>query len=52
LLWYFPSFYDWSRGKAEIPAHLARYEAFVQTHGMQMQFLIEAKSGAEHDAGE
>jgi hypothetical protein len=52
LLWYFPSFYNWSQGKAEIPAHIARYEAFVQAYGMQMQFLIEAPGGAEQEAGE
>lgn len=33
LIWYFPSFYDWGRGKAEIPANIAQYDTFVATYG-------------------
>ena len=40
LLWYFPSFYDWGRGKAEISAHMAQYDAFVQKYGLVMHFLV------------
>ena len=39
LLWYFPSFYDWSRGKAEISSHIAQYEAFVARHGTVLRFV-------------
>lgn len=39
LIWYFPSFYDWQRGKAEIPANIARYEAFVQAHGTVLRLI-------------
>ena len=39
LLWYFPSFYNWSQGKAEIPANIAQYEAFVATHGTALQLV-------------
>jgi ATP adenylyltransferase/5',5'''-P-1,P-4-tetraphosphate phosphorylase II len=39
LVWYFPSFYDWAHGKAEIPANIAQYEAFVKAYGMAVQFV-------------
>jgi hypothetical protein len=39
LVWYFPSFYDWARGKAEIPANIATYEEFVKTYGMTMRLV-------------
>ena len=38
LVWYFPSFYDWSQGKALIPDNVARFEAFVETYGEQVRF--------------
>ena len=38
LLWYFPSFYDYEKGKAEIPANVARYDAFVKQHGSAVRF--------------
>jgi hypothetical protein len=37
LIWYFPSFYNWSQGKTEIPAHIACYNTFVATYGMTLQ---------------
>jgi hypothetical protein len=42
LVWYFPSFYDWAHDKAEIPANIAQYEAFVKAHGMAIQFVAPA----------
>ena len=39
LVWYFPSFYDWAHGKAEIPANKARYEAFVKNYGSVLHFI-------------
>ena len=42
LIWYFPSFYDWSQGKTEIPTNIAQYDAFVQRHGMALQFVEPA----------
>ena len=38
LTWYFPSFYDWSRGKTLIPDNVARFESFVVTYGEQVRF--------------
>ena len=37
LIWYFPSFYDWGRGKAEIPANIAQYTTFITTYGTSIQ---------------
>jgi hypothetical protein len=42
LIWYFPSFYDWANGKAEIPAHIAQYETFVSTYGTTLQLVEPA----------
>jgi hypothetical protein len=42
LIWYFPSFYDWAQGKAEIPDNIAQYDAFVKTHGTILQFIEPA----------
>jgi hypothetical protein len=39
LVWYFPSFYNWSQNKAEIPAHIAQYDTFVQTYGTTLRFV-------------
>jgi hypothetical protein len=39
LVWYFPSFYDWSQNKAEIPANIEQYDAFVQTYGTTLKFV-------------
>jgi hypothetical protein len=38
LVWYFPSFYDWSQGKSLIPDNVARFESFVETYGEQVRF--------------
>ena len=38
LVWYFPSFYDWSQGKTLIPDNVARFESFVETYGEQVRF--------------
>lgn len=38
LVWYFPSFYDWSQGKVLIPDNVARFESFVETYGEQVRF--------------
>lgn len=38
LIWYFPSFYDWGNGKAEIPANIAQYEQFVARYGRALAF--------------
>ena len=43
LVWYFPSFYDWSQGKALIPDNVTRFESFVETYGEQVRF--EEKAG-------
>lgn len=42
LIWYFPSFYDWSHGRAEIPENMAQYDAFVESYGMVLQFTGSA----------
>lgn len=42
LVWYFPSFYDWSQGKALIPDNVARFESFVETYGEQVRFAEPA----------
>ncbi len=42
LVWYFPSFYDWARGKADIPANKAQYEAFVNNYGSVLHFIDPA----------
>ena len=39
MIWYFPSFFDWAQGKAEIPSNIALYESFVQDYGMTLQFV-------------
>ncbi len=41
LVWYFPSFYDWSQGKTPIPDNVARFESFVETYGEQVRFTEE-----------
>jgi hypothetical protein len=43
LIWYFPSFYDWANHKAEIPDHIALFEAFVEQYGKTLQ-LVEPTS--------
>ena len=45
LIWYFPSFYDWDRDKAEVPENIAQYEAFVRTYGDRLQFTAPTLSG-------
>ena len=42
LVWYFPSFYDWSQGKTLIPDNVARFESFVETYGEQVRFAEAA----------
>lgn len=44
LVWYFPSFYNWAQGKAEIPANIARYEAFVTNYGSVLHFIDPAST--------
>ncbi|MGE3536438.1 MAG: hypothetical protein AB7N91_03260 [Candidatus Tectimicrobiota bacterium] len=39
LIWYFPSFYDWSNGKTAIPANMARHAAFVETYGTMLHLV-------------
>ena len=39
LVWYFPSFYNWSNNKAEIPENLALYNAFIEQYGTTLQFV-------------
>ena len=41
LTWYFPSFYDWSRGKTLLADNVARFESFVETYGEQVCFDTE-----------
>ena len=41
LVWYFPSFYDWSQGKTLIPDNVVRFESFVETYGEQVRFTEE-----------
>ena len=41
LTWYFPSFYDWSKGKTLMPDNVARFESFVETYGEQVHFDAE-----------
>jgi hypothetical protein len=49
LVWYFPSFYDWANNKAEIPANIAQYEAFVQRYGTTLTFTTDDASAAGDD---
>lgn len=42
LVWYFPSFYDWSQGKALIPDNVTRFESFVETYGERIRFAEKA----------
>lgn len=44
LSWYFPSFYDYQNGKADIPGNRAAYERFVNAHGSA--FVIEDGANA------
>jgi hypothetical protein len=46
LVWYFPSFYDWANNKAEIPANIAQYEAFVQRYGTALTFVTDDASAS------
>jgi hypothetical protein len=39
LIWYFPSFYNWTRGKTEIPENIAQYETFVAEYGTTLQLI-------------
>ena len=39
LVWYFPSFYDWSNNKAEISENITRYEDFVRQYGSHLNFV-------------
>ena len=39
LVWYFPSFYDWSHNKADIPENLALYDAFIERYGTTLRFV-------------
>lgn len=39
LIWYFPSFYNWAKGKTEIPANVAQHAAFVETYGTTFTFI-------------
>ncbi len=39
LVWYFPSFYDWTNNKAEMPENIARYDHFVQQYGTALRFV-------------
>ena len=41
LTWYFPSFYDWSKGKTLVPGNVARFESFVETYGEHVRFVAE-----------
>ena len=49
LVWYFPSFYDWANNKAEISAHIAQYEAFVQRYGTTLTFATDAAGASVDD---
>ncbi len=35
LVWYFPSFYDYRNGKADVPENHKIYDAFVEAHGSE-----------------
>ena len=41
FVWYFPSFYDYRKGKADIPENQTVYDAFVDAHGSEFA-LIDA----------
>ena len=43
LVWYFPSFYDWSQGKTLIPDNVACFESFIETYGEQICFVEAAR---------
>lgn len=43
LVWYFPSFYDWSQGKTLIPDNVACFESFIETFGEQIRFAEETR---------
>ncbi len=39
LVWYFPSFYDYQKGKADIPENQKVYDAFVDAHGSEFAIV-------------
>ncbi|MCZ6871641.1 MAG: hypothetical protein O7G84_19255 [Gammaproteobacteria bacterium] len=43
LVWYFPSFYDYRNGKADVPKNHKIYHAFVEAHGSE--FAIDDAVG-------
>jgi hypothetical protein len=47
LVWYFPSFYDWSNNKAEIPKHIAQFDNFVREYGAHLQFAAPDMSAGK-----
>ncbi|MCZ6659114.1 MAG: hypothetical protein O7C67_17645 [Gammaproteobacteria bacterium] len=41
LAWYFPSFYDYQKGKADILENQKIYDAFVDAHGSEFAIVDE-----------
>ena len=39
LVWYFPSFYDYRKGKVDIPENQKVYDAFVDAHGSEFAIV-------------
>jgi len=39
LVWYFPSFYDYRNGKADVPENRKIYDAFVDAHGTEFAIV-------------
>ncbi len=49
LVWYFPSFYDYQKGKADIPENQKIYDAFVDAHGGEFAIIDTAGRGKTDD---
>ena len=39
LVWYFPSFYNYRKGKADIPENQKIYDAFIDAHGNEFAIV-------------
>lgn len=42
LVWYFPSFYDYQRGKTGTPEVEKVYNTFVDAHGSEFKIIDDA----------
>ena len=39
LVWYFPSFYDYRKGKVDVPENQKIHDAFIDAHGNEFAIL-------------